>query len=107
MTDYGFTTDAANVDKPIFYPQKITKKKCIEFVGTGEYCHDRWKVMHTDDTISDDVNVDFIINEFGAEYKNYVEAASSSRFTLRPHFANKVSHFHTLPKLIKVNAPKV
>ena len=41
LTDYGFTTDAANVNKPIFYPQKTRKKKCIEFVGTGEYHPDR------------------------------------------------------------------
>ena len=27
LTDYGFTTDAANVDKPIFYPQKKQKEK--------------------------------------------------------------------------------
>ena len=95
LTDYGFTTDATNVDTAIFYPQRITKKKYIELVGTGKYRPDTWKLKHTDGTFSDDVNVDFITQEFGAEYKNYVETAASSKFTPRPNFANKVSHLHT------------
>ena len=107
LTDYGFTTDAANVDKPIFYPQRKRKKKCIEFVGTGEYRPDRWRVQHPDGTHTDDVNADFITQEFGAEFKNYVENTPCLKFTPRPQFVYKFSHLNEWPKLIDVNAPKV
>ena len=33
--------------------------------------------------------------------------AKSSKFIPRPQFANKVSHLHKWPQLIKMNAPKV
>ena len=64
-------------------------------------------MKHPDGTFTDDVNADFITQEFGAEYKNYVETASSSASDVYKRQANKVSHLHTPPNLIKLNAPKV
>ena len=101
-TLHAYTKGAKTIGAPRF--KKVTK---FRMEGTGTYHPDRWKVLHDDGTVNDDVNEVFITKEFGAEFASFVKNAKSSKFVPRPQFANKVSHLHKWPQLIKMNAPKV
>ena len=102
LTDFGFTQGLKTAPVP-----KRKKVKRSRLVGTGVYRPDKWRVSHTDGTMTDDVEAEFISKEFGDEFTNYVQNAKSNKFTPRPQHANKVSHLDKWPKLIKLNAPRI
>ena len=76
-------------------------------VKTGEYHEGRWSVLYTDGTTSQDINENFLNNEFSDEFVNLVRTAGASKYIPTPTGANKESHLHKWPQLIIPNAPKV
>ena len=102
LTDLGFIQGVKTIPTP-----KRKKIRQLRVLGTSFYCPDKWKVMHTDGTMTDDVETGFISQKFGEELTDFVLNTKISKLTQRPQFANNISYLDKWPQLIKLNAPRV
>ena len=71
---------------------KFEERVKYRSIGTGKYLPDKWLLYHQDETASEDATEQYIIDEFGIEFKNYCLGTESGKVHKVPGGASNSLH---------------
>ena len=103
----GSRLDAKNFSQIDPIANMMEEVKYTEEEYTGERHPGRWSVLYADGSTSQDVQEEFLSQEYSQDYVNLLKNAGGSKYVPIPLGANKELHLHKWPDLIISNAPKI